>query len=68
MAIIDSQVHAYAANMPQRPWHRSHQGWSDDVTCDEPFRLTNRLNHSKRAMLMDGACAKVYGWPPKKYQ
>ncbi len=32
----------------------------------EPFRQTNRLSHSERAMLMGGACAKVYGWSPKK--
>lgn len=32
----------------------------------EPFRLTNRLSASERAMLMGGACAKAYGWTPKK--
>lgn len=32
----------------------------------EPFRLTDRLNDSERAMLMGGACAKVYGWQPRK--
>jgi L-fuconolactonase len=32
----------------------------------EPFRLTNRLSDSERAMLMGGACAKAYGWSPKK--
>ena len=32
----------------------------------EPFRLTDRLNASERAMLMGGACAKVYGWSPKR--
>jgi predicted TIM-barrel fold metal-dependent hydrolase len=32
----------------------------------EPFRLTDRLNDSERAMLMGGACAKVYGWSPRK--
>jgi predicted TIM-barrel fold metal-dependent hydrolase len=32
----------------------------------EPFRLTNRLTDSERAMLMGGACAKAYGWSPKK--
>ena len=34
----------------------------------EPFRLTDRLDGSERAMLMGGACAKVYGWLPKKGQ
>ena len=31
----------------------------------EPFRLTDRLSDSERAMLMGGACAKAYGWSPK---
>ncbi len=32
----------------------------------EPFRQTDRLSGSERAMLMGGACAKAYGWSPKK--
>ncbi len=32
----------------------------------EPFRQTDRLSASERAMLMGGACAKAYGWSPKK--
>ena len=32
----------------------------------EPFRLTDRLSDSERAMLMGGACAKAYDWSPKK--
>jgi L-fuconolactonase len=32
----------------------------------EPFRMTDRLSDSERAMLMGGACAKAYGWSPKK--
>jgi L-fuconolactonase len=32
----------------------------------EPFRLTDRLSANERAMLMGGACAKAYGWSPKK--
>jgi L-fuconolactonase len=32
----------------------------------EPFRQTDRLSDSERAMLMGGACAKVYGWSPTK--
>jgi predicted TIM-barrel fold metal-dependent hydrolase len=30
----------------------------------EPFRITDRLSDSERAMLMGGACAKAYGWAP----
>ncbi|HML10887.1 MAG TPA: amidohydrolase family protein [Stellaceae bacterium] len=29
-----------------------------------PFRMTDRLNASERAMLMGGATAKAYGWSP----
>jgi len=32
----------------------------------DAFRLTDRLSDSERAMLMGGACAKVYGWTPTK--
>jgi predicted TIM-barrel fold metal-dependent hydrolase len=169
MAIIDSQVHAYEANTPKRPWH-SVPNWPDHVTGDEmvaamdkigvdgaifiaafsmyrydasyavevqrahpgrfdlakrpnavlkvsgactlsresypfpdiwdplarvfdawgfdrclwgtdwtrafavvnyeqavePFRQTDRLSDNERTMLMGGACAKAYGWSPKK--
>jgi L-fuconolactonase len=34
MTIIDSQVHAYEANTPIRPWH-SVRNWPDHVTGDE---------------------------------
>jgi L-fuconolactonase len=32
-----------------------------------PFLKTDRLSDSERAMLMEGACAKAYGWSPKKH-
>jgi predicted TIM-barrel fold metal-dependent hydrolase len=32
----------------------------------EPFRMTERLSASERAMLMGGACARAYGWEPKR--
>ena len=32
----------------------------------EPFRNTDRLTETERAMLMGGACAKAYGWSPRK--
>src|SRR5262245_15164607 len=34
MIIIDSQVHAYEANTPKRPWH-SVPNWPGHVTGDE---------------------------------
>ena len=33
----------------------------------EPFLKTELLNDTERAMLMGGACAKAYGWSPRKY-
>jgi L-fuconolactonase len=32
----------------------------------KPFFETKRLSEAERAMLMGGACAKAYGWSPKK--
>jgi hypothetical protein len=32
----------------------------------ELFLKTDRLSDAERAMLMGGACAKAYGWSPKK--
>jgi predicted TIM-barrel fold metal-dependent hydrolase len=32
----------------------------------EPFLKTDRLSEPERATLMGGACAKAYGWSPKK--
>jgi len=32
----------------------------------EPFRKADRLTDTERAMLMGGACAKAYGWSPKR--
>jgi predicted TIM-barrel fold metal-dependent hydrolase len=32
----------------------------------EPFRQTDRLSDSERAMLMGGACARAYGWAPTR--
>ena len=31
-----------------------------------PFLQTDRLSATERAMIMGGACAKAYGWSPKK--
>jgi predicted TIM-barrel fold metal-dependent hydrolase len=31
-----------------------------------PFRLTERMTADERAMLMGGACARVYGWSPAR--
>jgi hypothetical protein len=47
MTIIDSQVHAYQANTPKRPWH-SVPNWPDQVTGDEMVVAMNlaRLIHA----------------------
>ena len=33
---------------------------------DGPISEADRLSDTERAMLMGGACAKAYGWSPKK--
>jgi L-fuconolactonase len=38
----------------------------DHEQAVEPFRMTDRLSDTERAVLMGGACAKAYGWSPKK--
>jgi L-fuconolactonase len=40
--IIDSQVHAYEANTPQRPW-KSTPNWPDHVTGDEMVAAMDKL-------------------------
>ena len=43
MTIIDSQVHAYEANTPKRPWH-SVPNWPDHVTGDEMVVAMNKVS------------------------
>src|SRR5947209_11602604 len=40
--IIDSQVHAYEANTPKRPWH-SVRNWPPSATGDETVALMDKL-------------------------
>ena len=42
MAIIDAQVHAYAANTPERPWH-SVPNWPPHVTGDEMVAAMDKV-------------------------
>src|SRR5512140_3855558 len=42
MTIIDSQVHAYEANTPKRPWH-SAPNWPDHVTGDEMVAAMDKV-------------------------
>src|ERR1700676_267735 len=42
MTIIDAQVHAYAANTPQRPWHTV-PNWPDHATGDETVAAMDKL-------------------------
>ncbi len=46
-------------------WTRAHAVVNYEQAV-EPFRQTDRLSDSERAMLMGGACARAYGWSPKK--
>ena len=42
MAIIDSQVHAYEANTPKRPW-ATVPNWPDHVTGDEMVAAMDKV-------------------------
>ena len=42
MIVVDSQVHAYEANSPKRPWH-SVPNWPDHVTGDEMVAAMDRV-------------------------
>ncbi len=42
MPIIDSQVHAYEANSPQRPWHNT-PNWPASATGDETVAWMDKL-------------------------
>ena len=42
MKIIDSQVHAYEANTPNRPWHTV-PNWPDHVTGDEMVAAMDKV-------------------------
>jgi L-fuconolactonase len=55
--VIDAQVHAYAANTPDRPWH-SVPDWPAHVTGDEMVAAMDRLG-------IDGA---IYISPFSQYQ
>src|SRR5690242_7885729 len=57
MVIIDSQVHAYEANTPKRPWH-SVPNWPAHVTGDEKVAAMDKVG-------VDGA---IYISPFSMYQ
>ena len=57
MTIIDAQVHAYAANTPERPWN-SVPNWPPHVTGDEMVAAMNKVG-------VDGA---IYISPFSMYQ
>jgi predicted TIM-barrel fold metal-dependent hydrolase len=57
MTIIDAQVHAYAANTPERPWH-SVPNWPPHVTGDEMVAAMAKVG-------VDGA---IYISPFSMYQ
>ena len=57
MTIIDAQVHAYAENTPERPWH-SVPNWPPHVTGDEMVAAMDKVG-------VDGA---IYISPFSMYQ
>src|SRR6201988_2729791 len=42
MIVIDSQVHAYEANSPKRPWHEV-RNWPAHATGDETVAAMDKL-------------------------
>ena len=42
MMIIDSQIHAYEANTPKRPWNKV-PNWPDHVTGDEMVAAMDKV-------------------------
>src|ERR1700729_2063120 len=56
-SIIDSQVHAYAANTPERPWH-SVPNWPAHVTGDEMVEAMDKV----------GVAGAIYISPFSMYQ
>jgi L-fuconolactonase len=57
MTVIDSQVHAYAANTPERPWH-SVPNWPPHVTGDEMVAAMDKV----------GVAGAIYISPFSMYQ
>src|ERR1700728_1528922 len=57
MTVIDSQVHAYAANTPERPWH-SVPNWPAHVTGDEMVAAMDKV----------GVAGAIYISPFSMYQ
>src|ERR1700683_5227444 len=57
MTIIDAQVHAYAANTPERPWHNV-PNWPAHVTGDEMVAAMDKL----------GIAGAIYISPFSMYQ
>ena len=43
MPIIDSQIHPYEANSPQRPWHSTPANWSPSANADENVAAMDKL-------------------------
>ncbi|HEY2538905.1 MAG TPA: amidohydrolase family protein, partial [Stellaceae bacterium] len=56
--VIDAQVHAYAANTPERPWHSVPKTWPAHVTGDEMVAAMDKVG-------VDGA---IYISPSSMYQ
>ena len=43
MMVIDSQIHAYAANTPDRPWAQTPKGWPASASGDEMVAAMDKL-------------------------
>jgi hypothetical protein len=63
MTIIDSQVHAYEANTPKRPWH-SVPNWPDHVTGDEMVAAMDKVDVDGAIFLDDLTLADLAATVP----
>jgi predicted TIM-barrel fold metal-dependent hydrolase len=63
MMIIDSQVHAYEANTPKRPWH-SVPNWPDHVTGDEMVAAMDKVGVDG-AIFISAFCRGGATGPPR---
>ena len=60
MPIIDSQVHAYAANTPDRPWHMT-PNWPPSVNGEEMVAAMDAVGVDG-AILVNAFRVALTGW------
>src|SRR5689334_2322825 len=56
--VIDAQVHAYAANTPERPWH-SVPNWPAHVTGDEMVAAMDKVGVDGAIYIRHSRCTNT---------